>query len=167
MLLTAIVMLFAGLSSAYIVLRGAPDWQNVTLPSMLWVSTGVLVASSVAIEFARRAIRKNHLSMMNQWLMVSGLLGFGFLAGQLLAWRQLVNAGVYLPTTLHSSFFYVLSGAHAIHLLGGIIAMGYVFARAFTGRLTVFNHEPLKLFATYWHFMLALWAYLFLLLLLA
>jgi cytochrome c oxidase subunit 3 len=104
---------------------------------------------------------------MNQWIAVSGLLGFGFLAGQLLAWRQLVNAGVYLPTTLHSSFFYVLTGAHGVHLLGGIIAMAWVSARAFAGRLTVFNHEPLKLCATYWHFMLGLWVYLFLLLLLA
>ena len=166
-LLTGIVMLFAGLSSAYIVLRGTPSWQNIEMPGLLWINTIVLVVSSFTIDMARRAVSRNRIEAMRRWLVASGLLGLAFLAGQLVAWRQLVNAGVYLPSTLHSSFFYILTGLHGIHLLGGIIALGYVFALAFRNRLTVFNSEPLKLCATYWHFMDGLWLYLFTLLVLA
>src|SRR5881394_3745438 len=108
-LLTAVTMLFAGLSSAYIVLRGVPEWQNITMPRLLWANTLILFASSVAIEFARSAVRKNKTDGVKQWLAVSGILGVGFLVGQLAVWRQLVHAGVYLATTLHSSFFYILT----------------------------------------------------------
>lgn len=167
LLLTGIIMLFAGLSSAYIVLRGVPAWQNVALPWLLWPNTAVLLLSSVSIELSRRAISKNRLQQSKRWLVASAVLGLAFLFGQIAAWQQLVNAGVYLPSTLQSSFFYVLTGLHGLHLIGGIIALGYVFFKAFRNRLTVFNYEPLKLCATYWHFMDALWVYLFLLLLLS
>ncbi|PYS51975.1 MAG: cytochrome oxidase subunit III [Acidobacteria bacterium] len=166
-LLTAIVMLFAGLTSAYIVLRGLPTWQNIALPSLLWPNTAVLVLSSFTIELSRGAIRRNQLQAMRAWLVLSGLLGLVFIAGQLAAWRQLVHAGVYLPSTLQSSFFYVLTGLHGVHILGGIAGLSLVLFKALRNRLTVFNHEPLKLCATYWHVMDAIWIYLFLLLLLS
>jgi len=165
-LLTAIIMLFAGLSSAYIVLRGVPSWQNIELPSMLWPNTAILLLSSLAIEFSKRAIRRSDLQSMKRWLGIGGILGLAFLAGQLAAWRQLVNAGVYLPSTLQSSFFYILTGLHGLHLLGGIVALGIVLVMALKNRLSAFRHEPLKLCATYWHVMDALWIYLFLMLLL-
>lgn len=166
-LLTAITMLFAGLSSAYIVLRGVPEWQNITLPGLVWANTLILFSSSVAIEFARAAVRKNRTAGMKQWLGVSGILGIAFLVGQFAVWRQLVQAGVYLQTTLHSSFFYVLTGAHALHLAGGIVGLMVVLRKAFTNRLTAENHEPLKVWGLYWHFMDFVWIYCFLLLLLA
>ena len=166
-LLTAIIMLFAGLSSAYIVLRGVPAWQNIQLPSLLWTNTAVLLLSSLAIELSRRAILRSDLPSMRRWLSVGGVLGLAFLAGQLAAWRQLVNAGVYLPSTLQSSFFYILSGLHGLHLLGGIAGLGIVLVMALRNRLSAFRYEPLKLCSTYWHVMDALWVYLFLLLLLS
>ena len=166
-LMTAVTMLFAGLSSAYIVLRGVPEWQNITVPRLVWANTLILFASSIAIEFARSAVRKDQLGAVRQWLSMSGILGFGFLVGQLLVWRQLVNAGVYLSTTIHSSFFYVLTGAHALHLAGGLIGLVVVLRRAFTNGLTASNHEPLRVWALYWHFMDVIWIYCFLLLLLA
>jgi cytochrome c oxidase subunit III len=166
-LLTAVTMLFAGLSSAYIVLRGVPAWQNISMPSMVWVNTMVLLASSVAIELARNAVKRGHQGAMKQWLAVSGILGFAFLLGQIAVWRQLANAGIYLATNLHSSFFYVLTGAHALHLAGGLIGLAVVIQGAFAYRLTPVNHEPLKVWALYWHFMDLVWIYLFLLLLLA
>src|SRR5438552_17002565 len=92
-LLTAIIMLFAGLSSAYIVLSGVPSWQNIELPSLLWPNTAILLLSSVALDLARRAIRRDDAQSMKQWLAVGGLLGVAFLIGQVAAWRQLVNAG--------------------------------------------------------------------------
>lgn len=166
-LLTGIIMLFAGLTSAYIVLRGVPAWQNIQLPSLLWPNTAVLLLSSLTIELSRRAVRRNHVASMNRWLGISALLGVTFIAGQLAAWRQLVNAGVYLPSTLQSGFFYILTGLHGIHITGGIIALGYVMYKALGNRLSAFSHQPLKLCATYWHFMDALWVYLFVLLLLS
>ena len=166
-LLTAIIMLFAGLTSAYIVLRGVPTWQNIELPSLLWPNTAILVLSSLAIELSRRAIRRNDLQSMRRWLAVGGLLGLGFLIGQLAAWRQLVSAGVYLPSTLQSSFFYILTGLHGLHLFGGIIALTIVLVMALRNRLSAFRYEPLKLCATYWHVMDVLWIYLFSLLLLS
>src|SRR5712691_2334295 len=134
-LLTAIIMLFAGLSSAYIVLRGVPAWQNIELPSLMWPNTAVLLLCSRAIELARRAIRRNDLPSMKRWLAIGGVLGLAFLTGQLAAWRQLVNAGVYLPSTLQSSFFYILTGLHGLHLLGGVVALGIVLVFAFKNRL--------------------------------
>src|SRR5215469_8320264 len=125
-LLTAVIMLFAGLSSAYIVLRGMPTWQNIELPWLLWPNTAILLMSSVAIELSRRAIRRSDTPSMKRWLGVGGGLGVAFLIGQLAAWRQLVNEGVYLPSTLQSSFFYILTGLHGLHLLGGVIALSFV-----------------------------------------
>ncbi len=160
-------MLFAGLTSAYIVMRGVPAWQNIALPTLLWPNTLVLFMSSVAIEISRRSVRNNDVVGMRRWLTAGGALGLGFLIGQLAAWRQLVNAGVYLPSTLQSSFFYILTGIHGIHLLGGLAAMAYVLAKAMRNRLTAADHQPLKLCATYWHVMDGLWVYLFVLLLLS
>ena len=165
-LLTAIIMLFAGLSSAYVVLRGVPSWQNIELSSMLCPNTAILLLSSLAIDLSRRAIRRNDLQSMKRWLAIGGTLGLAFVVGQLAAWRQLVNAGVYLPSTLQSSFFYILTGLHGLHLLAGIVVLGIVLVMALKNRLSAVRHEPLKLFATYWHVMDALWIYLFLLLLL-
>jgi cytochrome c oxidase subunit 3 len=166
-LLTGIIMLFAGLSSAYIVLRGVPAWQNIALPSLLWPNTAVLILSSITLELSRRSVRQNQVQSMKRWLGVSAVLGAAFVAGQLAAWRQLVNAGVHLPSTLQSSFFYILTGLHGLHILGGIIALGLVLIKAKRNQLNRFSHEPLRLCATYWHVIDALWVYLFLLLLLS
>jgi len=104
---------------------------------------------------------------MKSWLVVSGGFGLAFLVGQVVAWRQLVAAGVYLPSTLHSSFFYILTGLHGLHLVGGVMAMAYVLSLALRNRLRPAADESLKLCAMYWHFMDGLWVYLFILLVLA
>src|SRR5215467_13386900 len=163
-LLIVILMMFAGLSSAYIVLRGMPDWQSIQIPPILWLNTAILLASSAAIEAARKSLAHRRVDVMKTWILVSAMFGFVFLAGQLYAWRQLVQAGVYLPSTLHSSFFYILTGLHGIHRLGGVGALGYVLTRAFRNRIIPGRDESLKLCATYWHFMDGLWVYLFILL---
>ncbi len=165
--LTGILMFFGGLSSAYVVLRGAPSWQSIAIPSLLWANTIILISSSITLEVARVFIRRNRIDRMKFWLTASAMLGGAFIVGQIITWLRLLSVGVHLPTTLHSSFFYILTGTHGLHLLGGIVALGWVLRKAFAGSLTAFNHEALKLCATYWHFMDGLWVYLFLLLLLA
>jgi cytochrome c oxidase subunit 3 len=151
-LLTAVVMLFAGLSSAFIVLRGIPTWQNIEVPRLLWLNTVLLVFSSFALETARHG-------RIKLWVGISGILGVSFLIGQVVAWRQLVAAGVYLQSTLHSSFFYILTGIHGIHLVGGLVGLAIVFYRR--------RPESLRVCALDWHFMGAIWLYLFLFIMLA
>ena len=163
-LLTAVTMLFAGLSSAYIVLRGVPLWQSITVPSLVWVNTVLLLASSVSIELARSAIKQDRQSATRQWVGVTAILGLAFMAGQVAAWRQLVDAGVYLSTNLHGDFFYVLTGAHGLHLAGGLFGLIPVFRAAFANRMTSASHEPLRAWALYWHYMDVVWLYLFVLL---
>jgi cytochrome c oxidase subunit 3 len=166
LVLTGITMLFAGIASAYIISSGTPIWVNVALPPILWANTFVLLASSATIERTRRHIERGQEQPARVWIGVTGVLGIAFLVGQLVAWRELVAAGVFLPTTLHSSFFYILTGLHGLHLLGGMTALGYVWAQIVRNRYTARRHEAVSLTAMYWHFMDGLWVFVFLLLIL-
>src|SRR5215467_9401870 len=121
-LLAASIMLFAAFSSAFFVRRGlSNDWVNTPLPRILWVNTVVLAASSIMLELARYGLRAGRRAAFNRYWTVATFLG-----AQYLAWRQLHDAGIYLATNPSSSFFFVLTCAHALHLLGGISALGYI-----------------------------------------
>ncbi len=144
--LATVTMLFAGFTSAMLVRRTAADWQPLPVPPLLWINTGVLAVSSLTMERARRQARARSGSVA-----ATALLGLLFLVGQVAAWRQLVAQGLFLSSNPHSSFFYILTGAHGVHLLGGLFALGYLLAR----------RRGLNLCATYWHFLGALWIYLF------
>ncbi len=168
----AILMMFLTLSGAYVfrALR-AGGGPAINLPEWLWVSTGLILASSAAFEAARRASRRDRHAAYRRWLTTSLALGCGFLLSQLLAWRALAMQGVYLATNPHSSFFYVLTGLHAIHLIGGLGALGYLLARAAqVGRIAgrteraKVRQEAADAVGVYWHFMDALWVFLFALL---
>jgi cytochrome c oxidase subunit 3 len=163
--LAGIVMLFAGFTSAMVVRRGMSfDWVSIVVPRLLWVNTGVLLASSLTLEFSRRALTENAVVNFIRWLAVTVALGVTFLAGQLVVWRELAARGVYLATNPSSSFFYVLTAAHGVHLLGGVLALGYVVlhaARMARGRE---RRTALDVTAIYWHFMGVLWVYIFFLL---
>jgi len=165
--LTGITMLFAGLASAYLVVRGSPGWQYVPLPSILWANTFMLLASSVTIERTRREVQHGRQGAARTWVALTAVIGLVFLLGQLVAWRQLVAAGVFLPSTPHGSFFYLLTGLHGLHLAGGVTALGYIWVQIFRNRYGAWNHEPVALTAMYWHFMDGLWVCVFLLLILA
>lgn len=167
LLMTGIAMLFAGLTSAYVVLRGVPTWEKIPLPPQVWVNTLILVASSFTLELARRSVKADKVVALRQWLGVTAILGIGFVSGQILLWRELTASGIFLNSTLHTSFFYVLSGIHAIHILGGLVALTLVSIKAWSGRLSSMSFEPLRLCATYWHFMGGVWLYLILLLVFA
>ncbi len=163
--LIAIVMLFAGFTSAMVVRRGFSfDWVSIAMPRLLWVNTGVLLASSLSLEFSRRSLTRNAAADFSRWLAVTVVLGVAFLGGQLVVWRQLAARGVYLATNPSSSFFYVLTAAHGVHLLGGILALGYVAFCA--GRIARGSKRrtALDVTAIYWHFMDVLWIYIFILL---
>jgi len=134
------------------------------------VSTTLILVSSATFEVARRALDRGEREVYRLWLIVSLALGFGFLVSQLLAWRGLVGQGIYLATNPHSSFFYVLTGLHAIHLIGGIFGMSYLMLRAGRGVKAGVGNKAARQRASvdaiglYWHFMDGLWVYLFALL---
>jgi cytochrome c oxidase subunit 3 len=162
--LAAVVMLFIAFTSAYLFRRDQAGWPSLAVPPLLWVNTAVLLASSAALERARRRIRVGDAAGLRHGLEATGVLGVVFVLGQLGAWRQLVAQGVFLATTPHSAFFFLLTGAHALHLLGGLVALAAVSRKAAGGRYAPRAHAGLDAFALYWHFMTVLWVYLFALL---
>jgi cytochrome c oxidase subunit 3 len=166
--IAAISMSFAAFTSALIVRQGAStDWQHLTLPSILYFSTFVLLVSSATLEVARRRVaaymggRITHLDSPRRWLYLTLFLGLLFVAGQYMAWLQLRSQGLYLATNPNSSFFYLFTALHALHVLGGLGALLRVVRKL--GQSTL-RRSTLDAAAYYWHFMGVLWLYLFLLL---
>ncbi len=152
--LGTVTMLFAGFTSAYLVRQAGSDWQPIPRPPILWMNTGVLLLSSFLLEMGRRR------ASPRRWVAGATLLGVLFLLGQLLAWRTLRAQGIYLPTNPHSSFFYILTGVHGVHVVGGVIALlsGLVLAWRNVSEERLFHR--LSLCATYWHFVGGVWLYL-------
>jgi len=158
--LVSILMFFMALASAFIVLRRGSDvWVTVHLPPILLANTLILLASSFTLEAARRRLSLADPSGFRKlWLLTTGL-GILFVAGQLIAWRQLVAQGVYIASNQASSFFYIFTGAHAVHLLGGIGSLLYVSFRKFDQKGISLSTAS-EITSYYWHFMDGLWVFL-------
>jgi cytochrome c oxidase subunit 3 len=165
----SILMLFVALTSAYIVRSASSnDWQPIAMPKVLWLSTALILISSITMEISRRSLKQQRDQDYGRWLIMTVALGLAFLATQLFAWRQLVRQGVYLASNPYNSFFYLFTAAHGLHLLGGILALGYLLLRTTRRRSTV-EGELRRAGAAdaatiYWHFMDGLWLGLFFLL---
>ncbi len=185
--LVAIVMVFVGLTSAYVVRRGLPsldektstyvrDWIPVNLPTgLLLVNTLLLLVSSVTAELARRQItRQAALAPVQSipgvsighernfpWLGATVVLGVGFLAGQWMAWRELADRGFYVATNASSSFVYLLTATHAVHLAGGMLALLYASMTSLLKRPVEARRIVIDITVWYWHFMALLWIYIF------
>jgi cytochrome c oxidase subunit 3 len=187
--LIPITMLFVSFTSAYVFRQGLPtldehgtyvrDWMQVNLPfTLLLVNTFLLLVSSVTMELARRQITRQvalapvqsipGVSIGNErsfpWLGMTVLLGFGFLAGQWMAWRQLADRGFYLATSPSSSFVYLLTAAHAVHLVGGLLVLLYAGATSLLHKPVEARRIVVDVAAWYWHFLALLWIYIFALL---
>lgn len=163
--LAPIVMTFAAFTSSYIFRQGfASSWRAMQMPQLVWLNSAVLLLSSLTLELGKGALKADRLPRFKFWLAVTTVLGCGFVAGQLVVWRHLVEAGVYINTSPNSSFFYLLTGAHGLHLLGGIGALLYVGVGALRGRYWSMSRTAVDVTAVYWHFMDGLWVYLLLLL---
>ena len=158
--LAGIVMFFMALTSSFLVRKGlGDDWVTFALPRVLWFNSLILLASSVTIEVARRHRHRGEVAAFRRWWAFTTALGALFVTGQLLAWRQLAGQGVFLATNPSSSFFYVLTALHALHLTGGILALFYVaFRRWQRSRIT--QSIATDLASIYWHFMDGLWLFL-------
>lgn len=167
--LASIAMMFTALSSAYIVRSASSnDWYPLAVPPVLFVSTALILASSGTLEVARRRLKATLLGDYSRWLMITALLGLAFLGSQVIAWRQLTARGVYVSSNPHSSFFYLLTAAHALHLFGGLVALLYLIARRRhildAAAVDAKRKAVADAVSIYWHFMDVLWIYLFILL---
>jgi cytochrome c oxidase subunit III len=162
----SILMFFMALASAFLVLRHSSEVSvTVHLPRILWVNTLILLGSSFTLERARARLGLRDILGFRRLWFVTTLMGFVFVGGQLVAWRQLVAQGVYIASSQSSSFFYIFTGAHAVHLLGGVAALLFVALRNFE-KSQISISIAAEITSYYWHFMDGLWAFLFVLLLL-
>lgn len=161
--LVPVVMLFVAFTSAYIVRQGlGDDWRSTSLPPMIWINTLILLASSATAELARRRLflAEERQADSPPWLGITLVLGLGFLTGQIVVWRQLAEQGIFISTNPSSSFFYLLTGSHGIHLAGGVLAWLYAGATALLQAPLARRRIVLDLAAWYWHFMDVLWLYI-------
>ena len=164
--LAAIAMSFAALTSALYVREGAAtDWHHIVLPRILWFNTLALIASSITLELARHRVaafmrrQESDRSASMLWLNATLLLGLVFVAGQYLAWLELRSQGLYLPTNPNSSFFYLFTGVHAIHVLGGLGGLTRVVVKFVSSKWPL-RRSTMDATSYYWHFMGLLWIYL-------
>jgi len=163
--LAAILMFFMGLTSSFVVRKGlSGDWVAFSFPRILWLNTTILLLSSVTIERARRALLRDEVAGFHRWWRITTALGLGFLAGQVVAWQELAAAGVYIASNPSSSFFYLLTAAHGIHLLGGLTALLWVGRRPAVAYVRATPLTAVTVSSIYWHFMDGLWVFLVLLL---
>jgi cytochrome c oxidase subunit III len=169
-LLIVVLMTFGGLMGAYVFVstNRALEWRPFDLPLQVWFSTLIILASSVTYEFGQKAIARSDVPGTRKWLVVTTCLGAVFIASQLLVWLILVNRGLYMSGNPYAGFFYLLTAVHAVHVIGGIIALGAVLLRSWQQYRTEQEHSYRTALSRsvgwYWHFMGVLWIVLFTLL---
>jgi cytochrome c oxidase subunit 3 len=162
----AITMSFAAFTSALYVRQASTDWTHIATPRILFLNTFFLILSGALLEMTRRTLRPDtqpqtaERARSGRFLAASLFLGVLFVIGQYSAWRQLRGQGLYLATTPNSSFFYLFTGAHAVHVLGGLAALLYLYVHLTVDRKV--RQNLLNGIVTYWHFMAVLWLYLLL-----
>jgi cytochrome c oxidase subunit III len=155
--LAVVGSLFALFISAYSMRMNMVDWRALPVPSLLWFNTGVLILSSVALQWAYMAARRNDIDGAIVGLCAGGASAVTFLVGQLLAWRQLGAAGYFLASNPANSFFYLITALHGLHLIGGLVALGRTTAKVWRGAEMIQVRLSVELCAIYWHFLLLVW----------
>jgi cytochrome c oxidase subunit III len=158
---TSLFVLFV---SAYAMRLGLADWAPLPRPRLLMLNTALLVGASLAMQWTVNAARRSEGDKVRRGLWASGLLTFGFLAGQLFVWKQLNDAGYFLSSSAATAFFYLLTAVHGLHVLGGLVAWARASARAWRGSDPARIKLGVELCATYWHYLLAVWVVLYALL---
>ncbi len=167
--MVSVVMLFGAWTSAYIVKRGEPGWSSFELPGQFWLNTGIILLSSATMIWAQRAARRDDIGQVKAGLALTMILGIAFMAGQWFAWEKMVAMNHYFAgsgSNSSSSFIYVLTGVHGLHIVSGVIVLALTLTAAFRFQVHAKNMLRIELCSTYWHFLGGLWLYLFVFLLL-
>lgn len=154
-------VIFSLVAVTYYLRLDLGDWVRLADPSLLWVNTGLLVASSALFQWARNAAQKDEFATVRTMFVGGGILAALFIGGQLLAWQQLDTAGLGIATNPASAFFYLMTGLHGVHLLGGMWVWSRTAFRLFSQGETATTPLTVELCTTYWHFLLVLWVLLF------
>lgn len=158
--IASIIMMFAGLTSAYLVKSGQPGWTEVKTPSIFWISTAVLLTSSVSIQSALRAIKQRAMKNYRLLLLLTLVLGLVFVVLQWAGFQWLWKNGVHFEGSGEGQFLYIIFGLHALHVLGGIVALSVMLIRQYFGKFRSYNTTAASVMSTYWHFVDLLWIYL-------
>jgi cytochrome c oxidase subunit 3 len=162
----SIVMLFAALTSAYIVKQSDGGWMSIRMPGIFIVNTVILAISSITMQWSYLAAKKDKLAQVKASLLLTLLLGIGFLAGQYMSWAKLVEMNVYFVSNhASSSFIYVFTGLHAVHLVSGLVFLLATLIAAYRFKVHSKRLVKIEMCTTYWHFLGGLWLYLYLFLL--
>lgn len=161
-----VIMIFAALTSAYIVRQAEGNWLDFELPTMLWVTSGIILLSSATMHWSYLSAKKDELERVKLGISITTALGVAFLIGQVYAWGALVDSNVFFVGNPSGSFLYVLTGLHGLHLVSGIIFLIIVLISTFKYKVHAKNLAQIQMCATYWHFLGGLWIYLFIFLLL-
>ncbi len=162
--MASIVMMFAGLTSAYIVKRGQTNWQGFDLPLIFTYSTMVIIASSITMQLAIKKFKDRQMLQYRWLLVITALLGVVFMVMQFTGFNILNQRGIKLigrGSNVSGSFLAVIAGMHMLHVLGGIIALAVMLGKAFSTRNRTYTAVPVEVLGTYWHFVDGLWIYLF------
>jgi cytochrome c oxidase subunit III len=159
--LAVVGSLFALLIGAYSMRMNMGEWRPAPVPKLLWLNTGVLMLSSGALQWAQVAARRGRINGVRAGLLAGSVFALAFLAGQLAAWRQLDAAGYYLTDNPAAAFFYLITGVHGLHLLGGLVALGRTTDKAWQGVALANTRLSVELCAVYWHFLLLVWLVFF------
>lgn len=183
----SITMLFAGLTSAYLVRQGEGKWVSFSLPQLFIISSIIIVLSSLTMQWALSSVKKNNIKNLKTGLLITLFLGCGFVVTQYFAWTELYHNGIvftgrisdiktdfnYVPVgtetaadvgdtgNVAGSFLYVITGLHVVHVLAGLIALIIVFSRALLKKYSIEDYNGVRMCAIYWHFLDGLWLYLF------
>jgi cytochrome c oxidase subunit III len=157
----SIIMMFAGLTSAYIVKKEQPGWTTFEIPRSFWYSTAVILISSVTMQMAVKAFRERQIPGYKKLLLTTMILGLLFMVLQWISFVHVWNSGVTLNGSGAGQFLYVIAGLHAVHVLAGVIALVVVFIRSFNLKIRSYDPVPIEVMSTYWHFVDVLWVYLF------
>jgi cytochrome c oxidase subunit 3 len=160
--IVSILMLFAAFTSAYLVRKAEGNWVEFKLPNLFWISTGILMLSSISMQFALYAAKKDQFNALRTSISITFVLGLIFLILQYYGWVQLVEMNVYFVGNPSGSFVYVLSGLHGLHLISGLVVLLVALVAAFKLKINAKALTQIKICSTYWHFLDALWIYLFL-----
>ena len=156
----SILMMFAGLTSAFIVKSNQTNWTPVALPKAFWISTAVIIISSVTVQMALRSFKQREMGRYRMLIGLTFVLGIAFVFLQWLGFQALWEQKITFRGSGAGQFLYVIFGLHAIHVIGGLITLLIMFIKAFAGKVKLYSSVPVEVAATYWHFVDLLWIYL-------
>ena len=158
--MASIIMMFAGLTSAYIVKSKTPNWEEIDTPQFFLIATAMLLASSLTVQLALRAFKQRNMVQYRLLITITAILGIAFVVLQFFGFQWMWSHGVTWKGASQGQFLYIIAGLHALHVIGGVVALTIMAVRAYFGNRRNYNSIPVEVAATYWHFVDALWLYL-------